>query len=108
MSESDPDILDLIYLRRQTVGDVALERELLALLVGQCAHFLPLLTSREDEVARREAAHGLRGAAASLGATRLAASAAAIEAGREPPVAIERAVGEVTTTIERLLEERAA
>lgn len=107
MPETNSEILDLAFLHKQTANDASLERELLQLLVDQCAHFLPSLVST-DEAVRREAAHGLRGAAASLGAKRLAASAMAIEAGEQPDVAIERAVGEVTSVIERLLARDAA
>lgn len=108
MPEADPEILDLAFLHRQTEGDADLERELLGLLVGQCAELLPVLGSNPDGAARRDAAHGLRGAAAGLGANRLAAVAAAIEAGREPPIGIEQAIGEVRCTIERLLDRDAA
>lgn len=108
MSETDPDILDLAYLRRQTSGDPALERELLRLLVGQCESLLPVLVSTDEETGRREAAHGLRGAAAALGARRLAAAAAAIEAGGGSAQAVASAIAELRALIERLLSRDAA
>jgi HPt (histidine-containing phosphotransfer) domain-containing protein len=105
---SDPEVIDLAFLRRQTAGDGTLERELLCLLDSQCAALLPLLSLRQDTLERREAAHSLRGAAAGLGANRLAAAAAAIEMGEEPPIRIERAVEEVSRAVERLVSLRAA
>lgn len=108
MAEIEASVLDLAYLRGQTAGDAELERDLLALLLSQCASLLPLLVSPDDETRRREAAHSLRGAAAALGARRLASAAAEIEAGREPTIAIGQIVGEVREAIGRLLERGAA
>lgn len=107
MAETNASVLDLAYLRQQTAGDADLERDLLALLLSQCASLLPLLTCPDDEARRRSAAHSLRGAAAALGARRLAAAAAEIEAGKKPSIAIEQAVEEVREAIRPLLERGA-
>ena len=100
MAGPDPQILDLAFLRRQTAGDVALEHELLRLLLDQCAALLPLLSSNEGSEARRDAAHSLRGAAAGLGADRLAATAAAIERGDEPATPVEQVVAELRDLVD--------
>ena len=105
---SDPSILDIAFLRRQTMNDVALERELLALLDQQCRSLLPILAAPGDSREKREAAHSLRGAAAGLGAIRLAATAAALEEGRAPVIGIVRAIGELQAVIETLLARRVA
>jgi HPt (histidine-containing phosphotransfer) domain-containing protein len=103
MADLDPRILDLPFLRSQTAGDAALERDLLRLLLEQCTALLPLIVASDDTQSRRDAAHTLRGGAAGLGAVRLAATTAAIEEGREPEISIECAVAEIRETIERHL-----
>lgn len=108
MTNPAVEILDLAYLRQQTAGDETLERELLGLLLGQCDAFRPILMNPVDTPARRDAAHSLRGAAAGLGANRLAAAAMAIEAGEASAAGIGRALDELGRTVERLLRPKAA
>ena len=45
---ADRRILDLTHLARQTFGDPALEREVLALFEQQCIRLLPLILVGED------------------------------------------------------------
>ena len=79
-TSDDSQILDFDHLRRQTAGDCALERELLALFARQCARLGTLIrdgASRE----RADAAHTLKGSAWSIGAWRLASVAERLETG---------------------------
>jgi HPt (histidine-containing phosphotransfer) domain-containing protein len=78
---TEPDsLLDLAHLVRQTFGDSALEREILALFDGQCARLGPLLCADGPPDARGDAAHALKGAARAVGAWRIAELAERLEA----------------------------
>jgi HPt (histidine-containing phosphotransfer) domain-containing protein len=69
----DSKVLDLDHLRRQTAGDGALERELLALFEAQCARLQPLVCGgSRSPLERADAAHTLKGSARAVGAWRLA------------------------------------
>ncbi|TDR94791.1 Hpt domain-containing protein [Enterovirga rhinocerotis] len=76
---SDTDLVDFGFLRQQTFGDEVLERDLLRLFLGQCKTLLPVLVQEDDLIARRDAAHSLRGAASSLGAQRISEVALLVE-----------------------------
>ena len=63
--------VDLVHLSHQTMGDAALEREVLGLLARQISPFSGRLDARgRDE--RRRVAHALKGACLNVGAFRLA------------------------------------
>jgi HPt (histidine-containing phosphotransfer) domain-containing protein len=68
----DSQVLDLDHLRRQTAGDRALERDLLALFKTQCARLRLLMAEEESPVQRADVAHKLKGSARAIGALRLA------------------------------------
>lgn len=72
-------ILDLDQLVRQTFGDEALAREVLALFEKQCERLLPILARPGAAQERADAAHTLKGAARAIGAGRIAALADAFE-----------------------------
>lgn len=76
---SRPQTLDLAHLVRQTFGDRALERELLALFMQQCLRLTPIIAGTSERVERADAAHTLKGAARAVGAVRIAALADALE-----------------------------
>ena len=76
---ADRRILDLTHLARQTFGDPALEREVLALFEQQCIRLLPLILVGEDLTERADAAHTLKGAARAVGAWRLASLCGTLE-----------------------------
>ena len=78
-ASAHPPILDLDHLRRQTFGDAALERELLALFEEQCARLTPMMTGGLPRPERADAAHTLKGSARAIGAWRLAALADEVE-----------------------------
>jgi HPt (histidine-containing phosphotransfer) domain-containing protein len=71
--------IDLTHLARYTAGDAALERELLALFLSNAAGYLARLIAAADGPTWLESAHGLKGSALSIGATKVAALAAAAE-----------------------------
>ena len=73
--------IDLVHLARQTLGDRALEKEVLSLFIQQAVSVkegIARATSRE----RALMAHGLRGSASGVGAFNVAELAKAIE--RDP------------------------
>jgi HPt (histidine-containing phosphotransfer) domain-containing protein len=78
--EIEAPVLDLQHLERQTLGDAALQREVLALFVRQSARTVAELRTLTDSGKRREAAHALKGSARGIGAFAVAERAAAIEA----------------------------
>jgi len=71
--------IDLVHLARQTLGDRALEREVLDLFVIQARSVLEMLLSSQDQKRRSDLAHTLKGSARSVGAWRVAAKAEACE-----------------------------
>jgi HPt (histidine-containing phosphotransfer) domain-containing protein len=76
----DSQMLDFEHLRLQTAGDVALQRELLALFETQCARLPPLIRGAGPPVQRADAAHKLTGSARAIGAWRLATVTERLEA----------------------------
>lgn len=74
--------LDLVHLSRQTLGDQALEIELLRLFDGQNVQFAARLRAprRPDDMrARADLAHTLKGSARAVGAFALGEAAEAYE-----------------------------
>ena len=71
--------IDLAHLARQSGGDHALERELLALFAQQCVRHLRTIHAGADTQTRMDAAHTLKGAALAIGAWQVADAADAIE-----------------------------
>ena len=75
--------LDLVHLARQTLGDRALESEVLRLFATQSRVLLARLQTAEGEE-RRQVAHTLKGSARAVGAWEIAEAAATIEGGGAP------------------------
>lgn len=71
--------VDLAHLRRFTLGDADLERELATLFRESCATYFDAMTGATDDRTWHEAAHGLKGAARSVGALQLGDLAEAAE-----------------------------
>lgn len=69
--------VDLVHLSAQTMGDRALEAEVLRIFLSQAPVWMDALTG--GNAARREAAHTLKGSARTIGAFRLADLAAEAE-----------------------------
>ena len=67
--------IDLAHLSRYTLGNAALQREVLHLFVEQAPTTLAQLSSAETEKDWRDAAHTLKGSARAVGAWRVAGCA---------------------------------
>ena len=81
--------IDLRHLARQTMGDDALRREVLALFTAQLSSIHGELVAA-DVAGRGRLAHTLKGSARGVGAFALADCAAAIEADPADDAAIAR------------------
>lgn len=82
LQTSSAAVLDLVHLARQTLGDHALEMELLSLFerqAGQIADQLAKPPAGGDADARADLAHLLKGSSAAVGALALGEAAAAYE-----------------------------
>lgn len=69
--EAGEPSIDWAYLSRQTMGDVALEDELLTLFEAQAAEFGGKLAAAASHKARLDLVHTLKGAARAIGAVAL-------------------------------------
>jgi HPt (histidine-containing phosphotransfer) domain-containing protein len=74
-----PDVVDLDYLRRFTMGNAALEEEVLRLFVNQTPLYLEQLRNARSTKEWGEAAHTLKGSAGAIGARRLTSMAEMVE-----------------------------
>lgn len=84
--------LDLAHLRRQTLGDEALEADLLALFSHQARTILAQLAASSPDAARRaDLLHLLRGSAGAIGAWDVAGLAQALEGEARSPQGLESA-----------------
>jgi HPt (histidine-containing phosphotransfer) domain-containing protein len=66
------DPVDRAYLARFTLGNAALENEVLQLFADQAPIYLRALSEAHNRKAWREAAHTIKGSASAIGAWRLA------------------------------------
>jgi HPt (histidine-containing phosphotransfer) domain-containing protein len=105
---ADPSPVDFEHLRRMTLGDGALEREVLEMFLKQADPLLEALAARPAEAAML--AHTLKGSARAIGAFLVADCAAALEdAGPEindrarALAALQEAVATARTAIEARL-----
>jgi HPt (histidine-containing phosphotransfer) domain-containing protein len=73
----DDGPIDLEHLRRMTLGDAGLEREVLAMFAGQTARLIEAMAALPKEAA--EQAHTLKGSARAIGAFAVADAAEAFE-----------------------------
>ena len=69
---STADAIDRAYLARFTLGNAALEHEVLGLFAAQVPIYLTRLRGASTAKAWKEAAHTIKGSAAAIGAWRLA------------------------------------
>jgi HPt (histidine-containing phosphotransfer) domain-containing protein len=104
----DDGPIDLAHLRRMTLGDETLEREVLVMFAGQAAKLAAALAQLPADAAA--VAHKLKGSARAVGATRVAAAASDLEAvlhnGADPAgslAALSDTVGEARTAIDAIL-----
>lgn len=100
-----PGPLDFDHLERMTLGEKALEREVLEMFVAQSARLLDALAARPAETPAL--AHTLKGSARAIGALKVAGCAATLETagqgGDAALAALRDAVAEARTAIEARL-----
>jgi HPt (histidine-containing phosphotransfer) domain-containing protein len=72
--------VDLVHLSRYTLGERALEREVLELFCSQSPIYIERLQAARSDNDWKDAAHSLKGSASAIGAWRAAAAAANAEA----------------------------
>jgi HPt (histidine-containing phosphotransfer) domain-containing protein len=86
----DDGPIDIEHLKRMTLGDAGLEREVLAMFAGQAVGLIEALAALPADAA--ELAHTLNGSARAIGAFQVAEAAEALEAamrdGGEPSAAL--------------------
>ena len=98
--------VDLAHLARFTLGDTALEREVLELFCKQSLLYLEQLHAATSHKEWCDAAHSLKGSARAVGAWRMARAAECVEGLREdvPPEMRAAQIGE----LEAYLQEASA
>lgn len=84
--------VDLVHLARQTMGDRALEQEVLALFVQQALMVRDQIVSA-DNAERLQLAHNLKGSARGIGAFAIADCATEIEKAPDNGHILERLAG---------------
>src|ERR1700761_1014253 len=94
----DDGPIDLAHLRRMTLGDAALEREVLSMFAGQAARLVKALAAKPADASAL--AHKLKGSARAIGAVAVADAAAHLEtlAGEGHDTA--RALGDLDCAVE--------
>jgi HPt (histidine-containing phosphotransfer) domain-containing protein len=104
----DDGPIDSAHLDRMTLGDVSLEREVLAMFSGQAVGLIARLATLPPDV--MALAHTMKGSARAIGAFRVADAAEALEAairdGDDPAQALaglKDAVAEARTAIDTIL-----
>jgi HPt (histidine-containing phosphotransfer) domain-containing protein len=104
-----------VHLSRYTLGERALEREVLELFCTQSLVYLERLREAQSDQDWKDAAHSLKGSASAIGAWRAAEAAQRAEAlSGEPLIAsrdlrlrdIEQSLREAETYIGALLKDR--
>ena len=104
----DDGPIDIAHLKRMTLGDGGLEREVLVMFAGQAVRLIEALAVLPVDAA--EIAHTLNGSARAIGAFQVADAAGAFEAamrdGGEPSealAALRQAVGQARQAIDTML-----
>ena len=103
----DDGPIDIAHLKRMTLGDTGLEREVLAMFAGQAVRLIEALAALPGDAA--ELAHTLDGSARAIGAFRVADAAGAFEAAlregepSEALAALEQAVAQARGAIDAML-----
>jgi HPt (histidine-containing phosphotransfer) domain-containing protein len=95
-----PPPVDYLHLRKFTLGNKALEQEVLQLFAQQAPITLSQLQVAISEKAWRDAAHTMKGSAAAIGATTLARTAAEAELLRSDPACWPSAVSRVRLALD--------
>lgn len=101
--EGNAKPVDLVHLGNQTMGDEALETEILSIFKSQSQIYMKMMLNSCDVTNRIRAAHSLKGAARGIGAFELAERAAEVEFPRHGGYeGVETELNRVIDYIERL------
>lgn len=94
--------VDMTHLARYTLGDAALEREVLELFCTQSVSYLEQLRAATSQKDWRHAAHSLKGSARAVGAWRMARVAEYVETLCEdmPPEVRAAQIGELEASLQ--------
>ncbi|MGO8914173.1 MAG: Hpt domain-containing protein [Bradyrhizobium sp.] len=105
----DDGPIDVVHLRRMTLGDVSLEREVLAMFSAQAVGLVGALAALPSDAAAL--AHTLKGSARAIGAFAVADAAARLEdliqSGGDPAKALaelDDAVAQARAAIDAILQ----
>ena len=93
----DAGPIDLEHLRRMTLGDTALEREVLGMFARQACQLAATLATTPPEASAL--VHTLKGSARAIGAIRVAAAAAGLEAAIRDGQSPANALGVLRDTV---------
>jgi len=93
----DAGPIDLQHLRRMTLGDTGLEREVLGMFARQASELVATLATTPPETSAL--VHTLKGSARAIGAVRVAEAAAALEATIRDGEAPAQALGVLRDTV---------
>src|SRR3954468_9929171 len=93
----DAGPIDLGHLRRMTLGDAGLEREVLQMFARQACRLAATLATAPTEASAL--VHTLKGSAQAIGAIRVAAAAADVEAAMRDGQAPAQALGALRNTV---------
>jgi HPt (histidine-containing phosphotransfer) domain-containing protein len=104
----DDGPIDIEHLRRMTLGDASLEREVLAMFSGQAVSLIGALATLPSDTAAL--AHTLKGSARAIGAFRVADAAecleAVIQSGGDPSptlAELQETIAQARTAIDAIL-----
>ena len=104
----DDGPIDIAHLKRMTLGDAGLEREVLAMFAGQAVRLIEALAALPADAAA--VAHTLNGSARAIGAFQVAEAAEALEAAlrdggeaSEALAALRHAVAQARQAIDAVL-----
>jgi HPt (histidine-containing phosphotransfer) domain-containing protein len=104
----DDGPIDIAHLKRMTLGDAGLEREVLAMFAGQAVRLIEALAAWPADAA--EIAHTLNGSARAIGAFQVAEAAEAFEAAlrdggeaSEALAALQQAIAQARQAIDAAL-----
>jgi HPt (histidine-containing phosphotransfer) domain-containing protein len=98
-------VLDFTHLVRQTLGDTALEREILQLFLRQSTSLLQGIENPPSPERQKLAAHTLKGSARAVGAWRVAEAAESVEVRPDEGglAALRRSIEDVNAAIVEVL-----
>ena len=99
-------MLDLDHLSEQTLGNQALEREVLGLFLTHAERQVARIRTARDLAERREAAHALLGAARAIGADEVGSLAGDIERRDDPAEAEIEALARAVTATSSFISDR--